>query len=218
MPRHRYSLNSAVVAPVTTAHPAAAPSAITPPIIAPPAAASPAAAPPAAAQDDPALRVGPSHAADSDPLAMGPQQRQPKSEAHHFRNIQKEDPTYIITEYNTQTTTGILRSHVVKFHLHVYITELRKHKLKVGVKEVRDLVGCGWILTQVSTELDQNPELTLASFGTPPGNGGLGSQPGTRVPVPADDIPDFTINKMHWQLVKFIMADDQASDELDGMP
>ncbi|KAG1782525.1 hypothetical protein EV702DRAFT_1192199 [Suillus placidus] len=113
------------------------------------------------------------------------------------QDLQKHDPTYIIAEYGTKTATGILCNHVLKFYLRVYITELEKHKLKIGAKEVQDLVDCGWTLAQMSKELNQNPELTLTLF------------------APVDDIPDFTIDEMHQQLIKFVVVDDQAMNLME---
>ncbi|KAG2130965.1 uncharacterized protein EDB93DRAFT_1108191 [Suillus bovinus] len=125
------------------------------------------------------------------------------------RDIQKEDSSHNIAEYSSLTTMGTLRSHLLKIHLRVYITVLEQHKLKVGAKEVRDLLYIGWTLAQIGQELDQNPDKLLESFGSPPGGKHLGSQPRTGVLALADEIPDYAIEEMHRQLVKFIVVDDQ---------
>lgn len=129
------------------------------------------------------------------------------------RDVQKEDPSYDVAEYSSSTTTGTLQGHLLKFHLRIYIAALEQYGLKVGAKEVRDILDIGWTLAHIGQELDQNPDKLLESFGSP-GGGSLGSQPRSGVSAPGNDIPDLTIEEMHRQLVKFIVVDDQVSTYL----
>ncbi|KAG1810752.1 hypothetical protein EV424DRAFT_1349841 [Suillus variegatus] len=161
----------------------------------------------------------------SNPLAMGRRTKQSGSEVHHCFtkdatsgqrvctpcvDVQKEDPSYDVAEYSSSMTTGTLQGHLLKFHLRIYIAALEQYGLKVGAKEVRDILDIGWTLAHIGQELDQNPDKLLESFGSP-GGGSLGSQPRSGVSAPGNDIPDFTIEEMHRQLVKFIVVDDQVT-------
>lgn len=103
---------------------------------------------------------------------------------------------------------------MLKFHLHVYITALEQSNLKVGAKEVQNILDMGWTLTQLCQELDQDPDKYLEPFGSPPGRGVFGLGPRLGRSALADDTPDFTIKEMHRQLVKFIVVNDQVSTYL----
>ncbi|KAG1820909.1 uncharacterized protein BJ212DRAFT_1478003 [Suillus subaureus] len=135
------------------------------------------------------------------------------AEPMYTLDIQKEDPSYNIAEYSSSTTTGTLHRYLLKIHLHVYITAIEQHNLKVEAKEVWDLLDRGWTLTQIGQELDQYLDKLLESFCPPPSGGGLASQPRVGVLALADEMPDFTIEEMHRQLIKFIVVNNQVMNK-----
>ncbi|KAG2150201.1 uncharacterized protein EDB93DRAFT_1103453 [Suillus bovinus] len=244
MPPRRCALNTfqtsspaAVDPPINTPQ-TSSPAAVVPPINTPQTLSPVAAAPSAASTLTTAPHVANSKAHHkalrqyslqdwSKPHAMGRQTKQLGSEVHHFfyqrHNVRaahmctlcKEDSSHDIAEYSSLTTMGTLHGHLLKIHLRVYITALERHNLKVGAKEVRDLLDIGWTLAQIGQELDQNPDKLLESFGSPPGGKHLGLQPRTGVSALADEIPDYTIEEMHRQLVKFIVVDDQVMNVIE---
>ncbi|KAG2059976.1 hypothetical protein BDR06DRAFT_1003029 [Suillus hirtellus] len=200
MPPRQCALNTPQTSsPATVAPPINTPQTLSPVAAAPPAAPTLPAAPPAAPTHPAAPPTASTLTAAPRVAASRQYSSQGWSKPCGGRwDIQtEEDPSHVIVKYSLLTTTGTLRGHLLKIHLHVYITALEQHNLKVGAKEVRDLLDIGWTLAQIGQELDQNPDKLLESFGSPL------------------VIPDFTIEEMHRQLVKFIVVDDQAMNVIE---
>ena len=75
--------------------------------------------------------------------------------------------------------------------------------------DLKELIGGSWMLTGILQAL-KDPAKMIKSLGPPPVSNSL---PGTSGP-PGDVLPDFSLDEMHCQLVKFIVADDQVSYSL----
>ncbi|KAG1801939.1 uncharacterized protein BJ212DRAFT_1304932 [Suillus subaureus] len=77
---------------------------------------------------------------------------------------------------------------------------------KVMIKDLNEHLAEGWSLKMIREQLKKLP-CTMQSLGPPPNKGSGASLGGTC--SPEDQIPDFMLDEMHCQIVKFIVADDQ---------
>ncbi|KAG1818305.1 hypothetical protein EV424DRAFT_1347690 [Suillus variegatus] len=132
------------------------------------------------------------------------------------------DPPEIIANAHThqsplQTTTSTLPTNpfaTKKEELRLLLTycfSLGRTQTPVNafVYRARDCLNEGWTFAQMQEQL-KDPTCSIETLGPPPNPRGGGSLPGVGKSASLDrDLPDFSIEEMHRQIMKFIVADDQ---------
>ncbi|KAG1817371.1 hypothetical protein EV424DRAFT_1347958 [Suillus variegatus] len=99
------------------------------------------------------------------------------------------------------------RAHAFNEHTNIYLEEAERQHWHVHTSScLKTFLDDGWTITTLHQRL-KDPAYTLDSLGTPPTPSSL---PGTSLSAPDDVLSDFTLDEMHKQIVKFIVADDQA--------
>ncbi|KAG1750589.1 uncharacterized protein EDB91DRAFT_1078605 [Suillus paluster] len=161
-----------------------------------------------------------------DPLATGVQGMQPKSTAdinHFFRedsatkhkicriceDLQKVDSSHQVMSYKHSTGTSARHTHAFYHHTDIFLQEAERLRWPIYVQPLNERLAEGWTLAAIH-ERHQDPAYYIELLGTIPNQGHGNFLPGTTL-SPDNYIPDFSIDEMHRQLVKFIVADDQAS-------
>ncbi|KIK35342.1 hypothetical protein CY34DRAFT_96280, partial [Suillus luteus UH-Slu-Lm8-n1] len=164
------------------------------------------------------------YSTQSDPLATGIPGTQPKSTAdirYFFRldlttnhkicqaceGLQKADSSHPITLYKHTTSTYAHCNHAFYSHTDLYLQEAESLCWPILVKSLKRRLNEGWTLAAIRERL-QDSTYHIDSLGSIPDQAHL--LPGIGL-SPDDYLPDFSINEMHRQLVKFIVADDQVS-------
>lgn len=111
--------------------------------------------------------------------------------------------------YSTGSGTSTRRKHLFQIHTQCYIEALECNHWPVYIPTLKQIIGDGWTLSGILQAL-KDPAKTIDSLGPPPNHGVSDSLPGTSGPS-GDVLPDFSLDEMHHQLVKFIISDDQVS-------
>jgi hypothetical protein len=123
------------------------------------------------------------------------------------REFQKVDGSHRIASYKHTTGTTAHRNHAFYGHTDLYLREAERLHWPILVKSLKEQLNEGWTLAAIRERL-QDPAYHIDLLGTIP-------NPSTPLPgtglSPDDHIPDFSIDEMHRQLVRFIVADDQVS-------
>lgn len=125
------------------------------------------------------------------------------------RELHEGDPEYIVTTYSTSTGTTTRRKHLFQVHTQCYIEALERNRWPIYIPALKEAIEGGWTLGGILQAL-KDPTKTIGSLGPPPNRGSSDSLPG---PLGPQDkvLPAFSLDEMHRQLVKFIVADDQVS-------
>lgn len=127
------------------------------------------------------------------------------------RALNKIDSSCPLTIYGPCTSNTPLRSHIYKVHIDLYLQESERQQWPIGIHAVGDCLNEGWTFAQMQEQL-KDPTCSIETLGPPPNPRGGGSLPGVGKSASLDrDLPDFSIEEMHRQIVKFIVADDQVS-------
>jgi hypothetical protein len=119
------------------------------------------------------------------------------------------DSSHQISTYKHTTGTSAHRNHAFYCHTDLYLQEAERQRWPILVRSVKERLNEGWSLAAIRERL-QDPAYHIDSLGPIPNHGPNDSLPGIGS-SPDDYIPDFSIDEMHRQLVKFIVADDQVS-------
>ena len=111
--------------------------------------------------------------------------------------------------YLPSTGTSARRAHAFTNHTDTYLEEAEHQHWHVLHKSscLKTFLDEGWTVATMRQRL-KDPAYMLDSLGTPPSPGPL---PGTSLSVPDDALPAFSLDEMHKQIIKFIIADDQVS-------
>jgi hypothetical protein len=128
------------------------------------------------------------------------------------RELHAKDPEYIITTYSNSTGTTTRRKHLFQVHTQRYIEALESNRWPVYIPTLKQHINDGWTLAGILQAL-KDPSKTIDSLGSPPNRRIGDSLPGTSGPL-GEVLPEFSLDEMHRQLVKFIVADDQVSHSL----
>jgi hypothetical protein len=120
------------------------------------------------------------------------------------REIHEGDPEHVVATYSTATGTSTHCKHLINAHTRCYLKVLEQHGWPI-YSDLKELIGEGWMLTGILHMLRDSTK-TIKSLGPPPVQNSLpGNLP------PGDVLPEFSLDEMHCQLVKFIVTDDQVS-------
>lgn len=131
------------------------------------------------------------------------------------RQLHELDPTYKVTTYKTTTSNTGPRHHVYNHHTLIYLEEAGRQGWPIQIKPLNALLDEGWTVTAIRERL-RDPTRTIDSLGDVPSHSDAllrTGQPGTL----EDEIPNFTLDEMHRQLVRFVVADNQVSRCLISM-
>lgn len=125
------------------------------------------------------------------------------------RGLRVKDPSHLVMSYKHSTGTSARHTHAFYHHSDVFLQEAEHLRWPIFIQPLNDRLAEGWTLAAIRERL-RDPAYHIESLGTIPNQGHGNFPPGTTL-SPDDYIPDFSIDEMHRQLVKFIVADDQAS-------
>ncbi|KAG2144456.1 uncharacterized protein EDB93DRAFT_1105003 [Suillus bovinus] len=99
------------------------------------------------------------------------------------------------------------QTHAFNEHTIIYLEEAEHNHWHVHASlHLKTFLDDGWMITTLHQQL-KDPAYTLDSLGTPPSPSSLTS---TILLAPDDVLPNFTLDKMHKQIVRFIIANDQS--------
>jgi hypothetical protein len=121
--------------------------------------------------------------------------------------MNQQDPSYPATSYANSTASGGRRAHVFNCHTDLYLEEAERHGWLIQIKSMIDLFNEGWTLGSIRQRLKKDPTCTIDSLGSPSDRDITPLRQGP----PQDELPNFTLDEMHRQIVKFIIVDDQVS-------
>ncbi|KAG1798679.1 hypothetical protein EV424DRAFT_1352511 [Suillus variegatus] len=161
--------------------------------------------------------------ARTDPLATGnlKQTKGPTDMAHFYRidsdtkvktctpcvALHEIDGTHKVQVYAGSTASSAPRNHAFIHHTELYLEVAEHFGWRITIKDLSEWLAEGWTLTTIRERLKKSP-CTMQTLGPPPNQGSNASWlVGTS--SPEDVIPDFTLDEMHHQIVKFIVANDQ---------
>ncbi|KAG2137443.1 uncharacterized protein EDB93DRAFT_1106635 [Suillus bovinus] len=162
--------------------------------------------------------------ARTDPLATGGRAKPPKSSAdiHFFyrqdpvtqsrickacKEIHTRDNTHAVVSYLATTGTTGRQTHTFNEHTIIYLEEAECNHWHIHASShLKTFLDDGWMIATLHQQL-KDPAYTLDSLGTPPSPSSLTS---TILLAPDDVLPNFTLDKMHKQIVRFIIANDQS--------
>ncbi|KAG1807354.1 hypothetical protein EV424DRAFT_1350702 [Suillus variegatus] len=161
--------------------------------------------------------------AQTDPLATGNlKQTKGPTDIAHFYQIDSDtkvktctpcvalheiDGTHKVQVYAGSTASSAPRNHAFIHHTELYLEAAEHFGWCIMIKDLSERLAEGWTLTTIRERLKKSP-CTMQTLGPPPNQGSDASRlVGTS--SPEDVIPDFTLDEMHQQIVKFIVADDQ---------
>ncbi|KAG2138101.1 uncharacterized protein EDB93DRAFT_1253482 [Suillus bovinus] len=120
------------------------------------------------------------------------------------------DGTHKVQVYTGSTASSAPHNHAFIHHTELYLEAAEHFGWHITIKDLSEWLAEGWTLTMICEQLKKSP-CTMQTLGPPPNQGsdvlwlvGTSSQ--------EDVIPDFTLDEMHCQIVKFIVADDQARE------
>ncbi|KAG2750894.1 hypothetical protein P692DRAFT_20727554 [Suillus brevipes Sb2] len=144
-------------------------------------------------------------------------------ELHHLKKLMAiypgyiphdflKDPEYNITTYSNSTGTTTRRKHLFQVHTQRYIEVLESNRWPVYIPTLKQHINDGWTLAGIFQALG-DPSKTIDSLGSPPNRRIGDSLPGTSGLL-GEVLPEFSLDEMHRQLVKFIVVDDQVSHSL----
>jgi hypothetical protein len=123
------------------------------------------------------------------------------------RELQKVDSSPQVMSYKHSMGTSACCTHAFYHHTDIFLQEAECLGWPIYVQPLNECLAEGWSLAAIHARL-HNPVYHIESLGTIPNQGHNNFPPGT---TPENHLPDFSIDKMHHQLVKFIVADDQVS-------
>lgn len=90
----------------------------------------------------------------------------------------------------------------------IYLEEVEHNHWHIHASScLKTFLDDGWMIATLHQRL-KDPAYMLDSPGTPPSPSSLTT---TSLSAPEDILPDFTLDEMHKQIVRFIIADDQVS-------
>ncbi|KIM58278.1 hypothetical protein SCLCIDRAFT_1191548, partial [Scleroderma citrinum Foug A] len=105
-------------------------------------------------------------------------------------------------QYKLKTRNGALCTHILNFHLSLYLDEAEKNGWIILLNYVREAVTDGYTITTIQEAL-QRPGVTIKNLPQ------LQNCP-VAYTSPEVGLPPFTISTMHQYLIRFIVADDQS--------
>lgn len=117
--------------------------------------------------------------------------------------------------YAGSTSSTAPRTHAFTHHTELYLEAAEHFGWRIQIKDLNERLAEGWSLMTIHERLKKSP-CTMQSLGPPPNQGTDALLVGTG--SPHDVILDFTLDEMHRQIVKFIVADDQVSHSLCLQP
>lgn len=110
--------------------------------------------------------------------------------------------------YAGSTSTSAPQAHAFTYHTELYLEAAEHFGWHILIKDLSERIAEGWTLATIHAWLKKLP-CTIQSLGPPPNQGSGALLVGAS--SPEDAIPDFTLDEMHCQIVKFIVANDQVS-------
>jgi hypothetical protein len=110
--------------------------------------------------------------------------------------------------YAGSTSSSAPCTHAFTHHTELYLEAAERFGWRIQIKDLNEHLAEGWSLKTICEQLKKSPCM-MQSLGPPP-NKGSGALLGG-ICSPEDQIPDLTLDEMHRQIVKFIVADDQVS-------
>lgn len=125
------------------------------------------------------------------------------------KELHEEGLEYTITMYSTGTGTKTHCKHVFQAHTQHYIEALECSGWLTYILTLKELIEDGWTLASILQAL-KDPAKMIYLLGPPPNCGLSNSLPETSGPS-GNVLFDFSLDEMHCQIVKFIIADDQVS-------
>ncbi|KAG2146450.1 uncharacterized protein EDB93DRAFT_1104429 [Suillus bovinus] len=128
-------------------------------------------------------------------------------------SLHEIDKTHKVQVYSGSTASSAPHNHAFFHHTELYLEAVERFGWCITIKNLSERLAEGWTLTTICEWLKKSP-CTMQSLSPPPNQGFHASQlAGTS--SPEDVIPDFTLDKMHFQIVKFIVANDQAINMIE---
>jgi hypothetical protein len=124
------------------------------------------------------------------------------------RTLHKTDAMHKLMVYAASTSSSAPCTHAFTHHTDLYLEVAECFGWHIQIKDLSERLAEGWSLTTIRERLKKSP-CTMQSLGPPPnqGSSALPVGPGSS----HDIIPDFSLDEMHRQIIKFIVADDQVS-------
>lgn len=121
--------------------------------------------------------------------------------------MNQQDPSYPATSYANSTASGGCQVYVFNCHTNLYLEEAECHGWQIQIKSMNDLFDEGWTLVSIHKQLNKDPTCTIDSLSSPSDHDSAALRQG---PL-QDKLPNFTLNEMHQQIVKFVIVDNQVS-------
>ncbi|KAG1813497.1 uncharacterized protein BJ212DRAFT_1482407 [Suillus subaureus] len=160
----------------------------------------------------------------TDPLATGNlKQTKGTTDIAHFYQIDSDtkvktctpcialheiDRMHKVQVYAGSTASSAPHNHASIHHTELYLEAAEHFGWRIMIKDLSEWLAEGWTLTKIHKWLNKSP-CTMQMLGPLP-NQGSDALRLVGTSSPEDVIPDSTLDKMHHQIVKFIVADDQA--------
>ncbi|KAG1759799.1 hypothetical protein EV702DRAFT_1208130 [Suillus placidus] len=164
----------------------------------------------------------------TDPLATGnlKQTKGPTDISHFYQidtdtktktcipceTLHKIDTTHKVMVYAGSTSCSAPHTHAFNHHTKLYLEAAERFGWRIQIKDLNEYLAEGWSLTTIREWLKKSPCM-MQSLGPPPNQGSGALLVG--MSFPEDRIPDFMLDEMHRQIVKFIVADDQAINMIE---
>ncbi|KAG1789470.1 hypothetical protein EV424DRAFT_1355714 [Suillus variegatus] len=128
------------------------------------------------------------------------------------KTLHEIDEMHKVMVYAGSTSTSAPQAHAFTYHTELYLEAAEHFGWHILIKDLSECIAEGWTLATIHAWLKKLP-CTIQSLGPPPNQGSGALLVGAS--SPEDAIPDFTLDEMHCQIVKFIVANDQAINMIE---